>query len=86
MLIILHEKSGADYLASTGRSLAAPGHVRSYVLMKRFELAGWSQDPNGRFDPAGIDRVSIGWGGYFGKEGETVEFSLALPEVTRPAR
>ncbi len=83
VLVMLHEGSGADYLAITGRALGAPGHARSFVLLSRFDLAGWTEDPDGRLDLADITRVSVGWGGYFGEEDETIELSLASPQVAR---
>lgn len=83
LLVMLHEPGGGIYLANTGRPLSAAGHVRSYVPLSGFDLAGWSEDENGRLDPGKVEAISVGWGGYFGKEGETVEFSLALPEVAR---
>jgi len=83
ILVILHEAGGADYIASADRSLSAPGHCRSFVLPTAFDLAGWTKDANSRLDLAEITRVSVGWGGYFGKEGERVEFSVALPQAAR---
>jgi hypothetical protein len=83
VLVILHEAGGAAYIANADRSLAAPGHARSLVLPSAFNLAGWTKDANSRLDLADVTRVSIGWGGYFGKEGEQVGFSVALPQVAR---
>ncbi|MFQ6131605.1 MAG: glycosyl hydrolase [Armatimonadota bacterium] len=83
VLVILHEQGGANYLASTGRSLAAPGEVQSFVPISRFLLAGWSEDDNGRLDLDKVVRISVGWGGYFGTEGETIQFGLSLPRVAR---
>ena len=81
LLIILHEKNGADYLASTGRWLGVAGYDQTYVPLGRFQLAGWSQDEKGRLDPASITEVRIGWGGYLGVQGERIQFSVALPQV-----
>lgn len=81
LLIILHETNGADYLASSGRWLGVEGHDQTCVPLSRFQLAGWSRDEKGHLDPADITEVRIGWGGYFGAEGERVEFSVALPQV-----
>ncbi|HEY5913296.1 MAG TPA: glycosyl hydrolase [Verrucomicrobiae bacterium] len=81
LLAILHETSGADYIASTGRLLNAPGHQQSWIPWTRFQLAGWSKDPNGRLDLEEVRDLRIGWGGYLGAEGENVEFSLAQPRV-----
>lgn len=79
LLIILHERGGGDFLAETPRSLGNAEHEHSLVPLSRFNLAGWSQDADGRLDPAAIDEVRIGWGGYHGVEGEQVTFTFAPP-------
>ncbi len=83
LLVILRDKDGGDYLANAGRTLGAEGHVQSFIPMSSFKLAGWSKDPNGKLDLDAIAAMSIGWGGYYGTEGERVEFSLALPQIGR---
>jgi hypothetical protein len=81
LLVILHEEGGGDFLAETGRSLAAPGRERTFVALNRFQLAGWSKDADGVLDPKRIGDIRIGWGGYFGAEGEKVQFSVTLPQI-----
>jgi hypothetical protein len=86
ILVILHEEGGGDFLAETGRSLAAPGRERTFVALSRFQLAGWSKDADGVLDTKRVGDIRIGWGGYFGAEGEKVQFSVALPQVGAVAR
>lgn len=81
LLVVLREKEGAEYLASTGRQLGVPGHNRTWLPLSQFKLAGWSQDQNGHLDLSSITEVRVGWGGYLGAEGEKVEFSLSLPQI-----
>lgn len=81
LLVILHEENGGDFLASTGRSLAASGHERTFIPLTRFQLAGWSKDGDGKLDCGRIDEIRLGWGGYLGEEGERVEFSFVLPQT-----
>ncbi|MCX6902220.1 MAG: glycosyl hydrolase [Verrucomicrobia bacterium] len=81
ILVILHEEGGGDFIASTGRSLAAPGRERSFVPLSRFELAGWSKSGKGKLDLKRVSEIRIGWGGYLGAEGEKVVFSLAMPQT-----
>jgi hypothetical protein len=81
LLVILHEEGGGDFLAETGRSLAAAGGERNFVAWSRFQLAGWSKDADGVLDLKRVSDIRIGWGGYFGAEGEKVQFSVALPEA-----
>ncbi len=77
LLVILHQRNGADYFASTGRLLGAPGLSQVYVPLNRFQLAGWSSDPSGHLDLSTITEIRVGWGGYYGTEGEKVQFTLA---------
>lgn len=81
LLVILGEKGGAHYIAHSNRPLGSPGHVRSFVPLDSFRLAGWSKDPKGRLDLDDIVSVKIGWGGYFGQAGEVIEFAVALPQA-----
>jgi len=84
LLVILAEKDGGQYIADTGRVFSAPGHAQSFVPLSAFSAAGWAKDPDGRLDLSSIIHISIGWGGYFGTEGEKVEFTLASPQAARP--
>jgi len=89
LLVILHEEGGGDFLAETGRSLAAPARECTFVALSRFQLAGWSKDADGVLDLKRVSDIRIGWGGYYGAEHEKVQFSVALPQVgavARPAR
>lgn len=81
ILVMVQEKDGGDFLASTGRSLGAPGHSRVFIPLNRLQLAGWSKDADGVLDPKRVSEIRVGWGGYLGAEGEHVEFSVALPQV-----
>jgi hypothetical protein len=81
LLVIIHEEGGGDFLASTTRSLGSPGHERSFVPLSQFQLAGWSHDSDGILELNRITDISIGWGGYHGKEGEQVGFRMTAPQV-----
>jgi hypothetical protein len=81
ILVIIHEEGGGDFLAETGRSLAAPGWEQTCVALNRFKLAAWSKDADGALDLKKVSDIRIGWGGYFGAEGEKVQFSVALPQA-----
>ncbi len=83
LLVIVREEGGGDFLANTGRSLGAPGRERSIIPLRQFQLAGWSKgkDADGEFDLKRISEIRIGWGGYFGQEGEEVQFTVAVPQA-----
>jgi hypothetical protein len=85
VLVILHEEGGGDFLASTGRSLAAAGPRLSVIPLDRFALMSGKADADGRLDLSRVSAVRIGWGGYFGAEGEVVTFEVAAPRVGRLA-
>jgi len=81
LLIILHEKEGPEYLATTGRWLSAAGYDLSCIPLSRFQLAGWSRDEKGQLDLTRVSEVRVGWGGYLGAEGERIQFSVAAPRA-----
>ena len=81
ILAIVQEEGGGDFLAGTGRSLAGLEHQRVFVPMSKLQLAGWSQDQDGVLDLHRVHEIRIGWGGYYGAEGERVEFSVSLPQT-----
>ncbi len=81
LLVVLHEKNGADYLASTGRMLGVEGWEFSQIAFHRFQLAGWSTDDNARLDLDQVSEIRVGWGGYLGQEGESVTFELRPPRL-----
>ena len=64
-----------------GEESHAPGRERSFIPLSRFQLAGWSKDADGVLDLKRVSDIRIGWGGYLGTEGETVQFSVALPQT-----
>ena len=67
--------------ASAGRALSEPGWQESVIWLESFSLAGWSKDTNSRLDLDAISAISVGWGGYFGKDDERVRFVLAPVEL-----
>lgn len=81
LLVVLCQKNGAEYLANTSRLLSAPGHEKICLPYSQFKLAGWSTDPGGRLDLSSITEIRVGWGGYYGSEGEKVEFTLTAPRA-----
>ncbi len=79
ILVIIHETGGGDFLASSGRSMSQSGWDRTYLPIASFNLAGWSKDANGLLDLDKIADIRVGWGGYFGKENESIQFSTTQP-------
>ena len=83
LLVILTDADGEQYLGSTTRPLSEPGAQTSYVPFTAFHLAGFGPKKDGELDRAHVSAISIGWGGYFGEEGESVEFQVAAPRIAR---
>lgn len=89
VLVILHTRGGADFIAGTGRFLDEAGARRSHILFQQFRLAGWSVGTPGPLAPADVTAIRIGWGGHFGTEGDRVVLTTGTPsrftlEAARP--
>ncbi len=80
MLVILHTQDGGDYIAGTGRHLNTPGTSRVHVMFSQFTLAGWSQPAKHVLDLAQVTAIRVGWGGYFGAEGERIVLTVKPPQ------
>jgi hypothetical protein len=83
LLVILRDKDESEYCADTGVGLDSPGHVECLVPLSQFQPAGWSKNPRGTFDFSAVTCLRIGWGGYYGAEGEQRVFSLSAPRMAR---
>ena len=76
MLVILHTKDGGEYIADTGRYLNGPAVSRAYVMFSQFKPAGWSLPTKSALDLSQVNSIRVGWGGYFGTEGEKVTLTV----------
>lgn len=83
LLVILHEESGADYIADAHRPLSVGGWKASTLWFDSFQLAGWTKDTNNRLDLDTIRSIRIGWGGYYGRKDERVTFAIKGLELMR---
>lgn len=79
LLVMAVDRAGHIHYAPTSCSLSAPGHRRLYLARARFAQAPWAAGQSGPLDWSAIVAINVGWGGYYGKEGEKVEFRFALP-------
>ncbi len=80
LLVMVHTSEGGDYVAGTGRLLSAPGVYKSHVLFSQFHRAGWARGADVPLDITKVTAVRVGWGGHFGPEGETIEFTAQPPQ------
>jgi hypothetical protein len=79
LLVFAALEDGSMYLAHCGRTLADKGRERSFVPFSSFSRHG-NSGKTAIFDPAKVRQFRIGFGGYFGEEGQTISY-----EVTPPA-
>ncbi|MEW6357319.1 MAG: glycosyl hydrolase [Planctomycetota bacterium] len=77
LLVSMVDADGANYLARTGRGLSASGWQTSTVWFDAFHPLGRAPDPNGRLDLDKIQSISIGWGGYHGRTGERIVYTIS---------
>jgi len=77
--VILRDAQGVEYIADTGTLMSQSGQKRCVIPMVRFHRAGWSETSDNEFDLSQITSISLGWGGYLGKEGEKISFSVSPP-------
>ena len=80
MLVFVETKNGARYLASTGRFLNEPGEKRAYVMFSQFRPFGDKEGLKGALDLSQVTTVRVGWGGYFGREGEQISLTVKPPQ------
>jgi hypothetical protein len=81
LFVILRDKNGVEYFADTGYPLYGEAAHRCTAPISLFDHAGFSAGPDGPFDFSAVSGILIGWGGYKGAEGDTVEFTIGNPEV-----
>jgi hypothetical protein len=51
--------------------------------LKGFERAMWKTTPAGEFNWSAVTSIRVGWGGYYGREGERLAFRTTLPIFVR---
>ncbi len=86
LLVILTDSRGVQYVSDTGYRLSDAGEYEVLLARSRFAHAAFSRGPAGPLDWSAIASVSVGWGGYYGTEGERLVFEIGLPERGRFAR
>ena len=83
LLVILRDANGVEYLADTHVLIGGGGAVRIFTPLNQFARAGWETNPPGALDWARVRDIRVGWGGYTGREGETVVFTTSAPGLVR---
>ena len=77
LLVFIHTRDGGNYVASTGRMLNEPGEKRAYVMFNEFRPYEKTKAP---LDVTQVADIRVGWGGYFGEEGEKITLTTRVPQ------
>lgn len=80
LTVIIRLSDGTEFIASTPRALDAPGCEKTSVFFNQFQLTPWSKATDSSPGLHGISSIRIGWGGYYGREGEQLRFGFSLPK------
>jgi hypothetical protein len=79
MFVIIRDMEGNESIANTGILLSDVGERELFVPLSSFTPTPWGKgNPT---DLRKISTISIGWGGYYGEEGEELEFSTTPPQI-----
>ena len=79
--VMLGDEAGHTWATSLDVRLCDVRELRRLVPFGQLKPAGWAKQPEGSVDFSRVTRVVIGWGGYFGKDGERLEYTAALPAL-----
>ena len=77
LLVFLNMADGDRFLGGTGDYLNVPGSRRAYAMFSQFKPFGQTR---GELDLSQVASISVGWGGYFGTEGERITLTVRPPQ------
>jgi hypothetical protein len=80
------EADGGEFLAPLGFALNESGHQCAWVPWDRLAPVAWNKAGDGVLDRAQLVELRVGWGGYHGRAGERLEFTVAAPRLGRLGR
>ncbi len=80
LLVFVNTVGGDRFLAGTGRYLNTAGPGRAYVMFSQFKPFGAT---SGQVDLTKVASISVGWGGYFGRDDEQIIFTAKPPRRFR---
>lgn len=79
IFVILRDVNGIEYIADTGALLSDEGEFGLFVPLRAFNPIPWGKGAS--LDWSQITAISIGWGGYYGEEGEELYFTSTAPQL-----
>ncbi len=77
------EADGGEFLAPLGFKLNEAGPHRVWVPWDRLKAVPWGKTGDGVLDRGKLVEFRVGWGGYYGTEGERLEFTARAPRLGR---
>jgi hypothetical protein len=83
LYVILVDREGREFFVRTGYGLDQSGPHQCYLPLNGFERAMWKTTPDGDFNWSAVTSIRVGWGGYYGREGERLAFRTTLPIFVR---
>ena len=78
LLVFIQTIDGGTYLGHSGRFLNEAGTARAYALFGQFSAFGNTKKA---LDLTQVTAIRIGWGGYFGSEGEVIDLTVHPPQA-----
>lgn len=81
LLVFIEDADGTRYLGDTGRAMSLAGMRPSFVGINQFRPFSAAPGKVPGLDLTRITSISVGWGGYFGTEGEKVSYTVLPPQV-----
>lgn len=79
--VMVHDSAGHTWTAPLHVGVTDLGSKRLLVPFDSLHPASWVKQPEGAFDFTQVTDAVVGWGGYYGKKDERIEFSTALPAL-----
>ncbi len=79
--VMVVDAAGHTWATSLETRLSDFGEFRALVPFSKLTPASWEEQAKGPLDLTQVAGVVVGWGGYFGKEGERLEYTTALPAL-----
>ncbi|MBL9135321.1 MAG: B12-binding domain-containing radical SAM protein [Verrucomicrobiales bacterium] len=83
LVLILQTRNGGEFMCVTGRSLQREGRQSIEVFFRDFQRAPWSPSADAQVDPGQITQIRAGWGGYYGRVKDVIEFRVGAPVAFR---
>lgn len=79
LFVMLKDENGAEYISTTELLLTDGGERELYIPLHSFRPVPWKEGASINLERILI--IRIGWGGYYGEEGEELCFTTSSPDL-----